>query len=631
VLLEGNFWSDYPGVDDGSGIGKHAIAGDGIGDTDVPWPGPDFDNYPFVRKFVKPDGDGDGVVDSMDACPATPAGTEVNAAGCPASQCLALTIADGGADLSSSLISWWDGDGDASDIQDGNDGTLVNGATFAPGFVTSGTGQAFSFDGVDDIVSIAHNDNLNVTSHTIEAWIRTPDFTPSTFITLVDKDRLDPSAQRVLERNFGLFISPGRPQSSCLVAGTLLGSFTVEGNFFHFLCGTTVVTDGNFHHVAVTYDAPVGTMRLYVDGDPNTQTSFTPGILPDTHTAPATIGGFSPNALIDEVGIYNRALSASEIQAIFNAGSAGKCKVQGPAAPSMPDLVDASDTGASNTDNITNDTTPTFEGMAQPESTVELSADGVSLGTTGADATGAWSLTTALDEGIHTITATATDAGGNVSDPSLPLSVTVDTTEPTITATLVPLPNANGWNNTDVTVSFDCADALSGLAGNPPAPTTVSTDGTHTVTGSCEDVAGNTAQSTTEVNIDKTPPQILGLPVFGCTLWPPNHKLVQVAMVMPSDGLSGLATESLTVVSDEPADGRGDGHTYPDIVIKDASVALRAERSGAGDGRVYTITAFASDLAGNATTATATCEVPHDRGKGKGKKESKRKKQHKRK
>jgi len=47
----------------------------------------------------------------------------------------------------SGLVSWWDGDAvsgtTASDIQDGNDGTLLNGATTAPGFV----GNAFSFDG----------------------------------------------------------------------------------------------------------------------------------------------------------------------------------------------------------------------------------------------------------------------------------------------------------------------------------------------------------------------------------------------------------------------------------------------------------------------------------------------------
>ncbi|MCK4613169.1 MAG: right-handed parallel beta-helix repeat-containing protein, partial [Thermoplasmata archaeon] len=49
-LLEGNYWSDYTGVDDGSGTGKHAIAGDGIGDTLIPHADPDYDNYPFINE-----------------------------------------------------------------------------------------------------------------------------------------------------------------------------------------------------------------------------------------------------------------------------------------------------------------------------------------------------------------------------------------------------------------------------------------------------------------------------------------------------------------------------------------------------------------------------------------------------
>jgi len=50
ILLEGNFWSDYQGSDDGSGSGKHSIAGDGIGDTDIPHPRADFDFYPFMER-----------------------------------------------------------------------------------------------------------------------------------------------------------------------------------------------------------------------------------------------------------------------------------------------------------------------------------------------------------------------------------------------------------------------------------------------------------------------------------------------------------------------------------------------------------------------------------------------------
>ena len=49
VLLEGNYWSDYTGIDDGSGTGKHAVAGDGIGDTKIPHPAENYDNYPFMQ------------------------------------------------------------------------------------------------------------------------------------------------------------------------------------------------------------------------------------------------------------------------------------------------------------------------------------------------------------------------------------------------------------------------------------------------------------------------------------------------------------------------------------------------------------------------------------------------------
>ncbi|MEA1863907.1 MAG: right-handed parallel beta-helix repeat-containing protein, partial [Euryarchaeota archaeon] len=48
-LLEGNYWSDYTGDDDGSGTEKHDMAGDGIGDTDIPHPGEEYDQYPFVN------------------------------------------------------------------------------------------------------------------------------------------------------------------------------------------------------------------------------------------------------------------------------------------------------------------------------------------------------------------------------------------------------------------------------------------------------------------------------------------------------------------------------------------------------------------------------------------------------
>jgi len=52
ILLEGNYWSDYNGLDDGSGVGKHSIAGDGIGDTLTPHPDSDYDDYPLTNSLV---------------------------------------------------------------------------------------------------------------------------------------------------------------------------------------------------------------------------------------------------------------------------------------------------------------------------------------------------------------------------------------------------------------------------------------------------------------------------------------------------------------------------------------------------------------------------------------------------
>jgi hypothetical protein len=90
-----------------------------------------------------------------------------------------------------------------------------------------------------------------------------------------------------------------------------------------------------------------------------------------------------------------------------------------------------------------------------------------------------------------------------------------------------------------------------------------------------------------------------------------------------SDACSGAPALSVEVTHDEDADGQGDGAFEPDFeVIEVDSVNgfirlnLRAERSGKGDGRVYTITVTATDTSGNETMAETFVEVPHNR-KGK--------------
>ncbi len=102
------------------------------------------------------------------------------------------------------------------------------------------------------------------------------------------------------------------------------------------------------------------------------------------------------------------------------------------------------------------------------------------------------------------------------------------------------------------------------------------------------------------------------------TLWPANHKYVEVkATVIVADNFDpNPAVTLLSVTSNEPDDGLGDGDTATDsVILDDFTFDLRAERSATGDGRIYTITYQATDACGNVTEQSATVSVPLNRGK----------------
>ena len=145
----------------------------------------------------------------------------------------------------------------------------------------------------------------------------------------------------------------------------------------------------------------------------------------------------------------------------------------------------------------------------------------------------------ALQDGNHTIQFTVFDRSGNSSTVTAQTFET-DTTPPTISATIVPPPNAAGWNNTNVTVTFVCGDALSGVA-TCPLPQTVTTEGANqVVSATATDNAGNTSASGVTLNIDKTPPTITETtspPANGSGLYTSN---VTVTFLC-SDSLSGIS------------------------------------------------------------------------------------------
>ncbi len=144
--------------------------------------------------------------------------------------------------------------------------------------------------------------------------------------------------------------------------------------------------------------------------------------------------------------------------------------------------------------------------------------------------------------------------------------------------------------------------------------------GMHTITLRVMDRAG--AADTDEVIktiADTTPPDAL-VSVAPQTLWPPNHRMVDIeALVSARDLCSTPALLLNSVASDEPDDAEsiGDGKTVNDIQGEEIGTAdfqfqLRAERAGGGGGRIYTVTYVATDSSGNQAAASAGVVVPHD-------------------
>ena len=120
---------------------------------------------------------------------------------------------------------------------------------------------------------------------------------------------------------------------------------------------------------------------------------------------------------------------------------------------------------------------------------------------------------------------------------------------------------------------------------------------------------GTTGASTLQV-VDTTAPSIATVSVSPNVIAVPNHKMVAVAVSYAASDLSGLPVCAITVASNEPVNGLGDGNSSVDWQVVDAQhVLLRAERSGLGSGRLYTLTVRCTDASGNASTATGTVTV----------------------
>ncbi|HVM47833.1 MAG TPA: LamG-like jellyroll fold domain-containing protein [Candidatus Acidoferrum sp.] len=214
------------------------------------------------------------------------------------------------------LVGWWRGENSTADAMGANNGTVAGYGTFGygPGMV----GQAFLLDGIHrDRVDVGNPPSLQLQDFTIEAWVKRAD--PADIS--LDDDNQDGA----VAGEGGIVFGYGRGGYGLGLLNNgrmILSKIDVDN-----VQSAGTVTDTNWHHVAVTKAG--STAVFYIDGAPAS------GALPYsttyTFTESAAVGsrgdarGGTFWGMVDEPSVYNRALSAAEIERIYLEGSAGKC------------------------------------------------------------------------------------------------------------------------------------------------------------------------------------------------------------------------------------------------------------------------------------------------------------------
>jgi uncharacterized repeat protein (TIGR01451 family) len=221
------------------------------------------------------------------------------------------------------LVAWWPMDGNPLDLWASHNPSATNAITFVPGMV----GQGVTF-GTGGYIDIPHSPALANQQFTIDAWVKPQGPGPNNDFwgsVIVQKGRSAPtgytdvpislwwSAQNAQQEKFG---------------------FTFGDQNTERIVSTSTFPAGQWYHVAATYDG--SDFKLYVNGALEGTMPLAKTIVYDP-AIPWTIGSTAShirtvgyprtfNGVIDEVEIFNRALTAQEVQAIHQAGPAGKCK-----------------------------------------------------------------------------------------------------------------------------------------------------------------------------------------------------------------------------------------------------------------------------------------------------------------
>jgi parallel beta-helix repeat protein len=346
------------------------------------------------------------------------------------------------------LVAHWkfdEGSGTtASDASgNGNSGTLVNGPVWTAGKV----GKALSFDGINDNVTVADSNSLDLTSSfTLSAWVNPA----STFTDF----------RSILIKNYKYYIYAS--VAGYCGDGSPLGGFSETTD--RTLCQPSPLPVNTWTHLAVTYNG--STLTLYRDGVA-VATSNASGA-PSPTTGTLQIGGSQFGeyfkGLIDEVRIHNKALSATEIQTVYQQDS-------GVASPTVPPVIpgvnqpftfalsNSGDKSVVAGSSVTNSIATTL--ISGSSQTISFSASGLPSGATGSFSSTSCtpscstvlniSTSGATPAGNFPITVTST-GGGVTKTTAFTLSVTLALTVATPTIT----PNGGNFSGS-VSVAMQTA------------------------------------------------------------------------------------------------------------------------------------------------------------------------------
>ncbi len=436
----GNIWDNYTGVDLFSGASQNVPGFDGIGDTPyVIRAGLDVDHYPIVSHQP------------------------------PSDECLNQPP--------SGLVAWWPGDNTTDDIIGGHNAELRNGATYAIGFA----GQAFSLDGINDFVNVADASafNFGTSDFTIDLWVNF-NSTSGEQIMVEKYIETEDNATRS-----GWTLTKMAGNSIRLHTGSVYGGVvespaqTIPENTWVYVALRR--SGDNFSIFMNGVEIASGTYAVNV----NSTSSLKFGHRGNPDDTPGSVDGrgFYLNGRMDDVVIYNHALTDAELYQRYYYGIYGKsyCQPEPPSDTTPPTITPTVDGTLGSNGWYTSNVAVTWT-MEDPESGIASSS--------GCDPT-----TLNADTLAETLTCSATNGAGLTNSESV--TVKIDKIAPAITW-VSDINDGDSYYFGSVPPEPTCtaSDNLSGVDGSCIVSGYATTVGTLTLTATAQDNAGNQATGT---------------------------------------------------------------------------------------------------------------------------------------